>query len=127
MSAGDREPVTLTLPEALLEQIARRAAELTLLQLEHGGHRNQSPYLSITEAAELLRCKRQRIDDLLSRKRLHRIKEGRRTLILRAELEAYLAACGRHPAQESPHNSRIGTGPETELSLSPEKATRRGS
>lgn len=48
---------------------------------------NASPLMSIPEAADHLRCKRQRIDDLLSARRLTRYKEGRRTLVLRAEVE----------------------------------------
>jgi excisionase family DNA binding protein len=50
----------------------------------------ESPYLTTREAAEFLRCKPQRIHDLLSARRLTRIKEGRRTLVLRAELEGLL-------------------------------------
>ncbi|HJQ66759.1 MAG TPA: helix-turn-helix domain-containing protein [Gemmatimonadales bacterium] len=80
--------LTLTLPDALVEQIAQRAAELVLAQL--AAPDVSSPYLTIPEAAEVLRCKRQRIDDLLSARKLTRVKEGRRTLILRAELEQYL-------------------------------------
>jgi excisionase family DNA binding protein len=49
-----------------------------------------SPYMTIPEAAEYLCTSRQRIDDLLSSGRLHRVKEGRRTLVERAELEGYL-------------------------------------
>ncbi len=49
-----------------------------------------SPWLSIVEAAELLRCKRQRVDDLLSQGRLARYKDGSRTLVSRIELEEYL-------------------------------------
>lgn len=49
-----------------------------------------SPYLTIPEAALLLCCKRQRIDDLLSQRRLNRHKEGTRTLIRRDEIEAML-------------------------------------
>ncbi len=51
-----------------------------------------SLYLTVPEAAGLLRCKRQRVDDLLSQRRLTRVKDGRRTLLLRAEVEQYLAA-----------------------------------
>lgn len=50
-----------------------------------------SRYLTIPEAAELLRCRRQRIDDLLSQRRLTRHKDGSRTLIARSEIEAWLA------------------------------------
>jgi excisionase family DNA binding protein len=46
--------------------------------------------MTIPEAAEYLRCSRQRVDDLLSQGRLTRIKEGRRTLVARAEIEAHL-------------------------------------
>jgi excisionase family DNA binding protein len=49
-----------------------------------------SPYMTIPEAAEYLRCSRQRVDDLLSARRLTRVKEGRRTLVSRAEIEAHL-------------------------------------
>lgn len=54
-----------------------------------------SPYLTIVEAAEFLRTKRQRVDDLLSRGSLTRRKDGARTLIERAELERYVAGGGR--------------------------------
>jgi len=47
-----------------------------------------SPYMTVTEAAEYLRCSRQRIDDLLSQRRLARHKEGSRTLVARADLES---------------------------------------
>ena len=79
----------IELPEALITAVAERAAALVLdrLELQWG-----SPYLTIPEAATYLRCKRQRIDDLLSARRLTRHKEGRRTLILRAELNAHINA-----------------------------------
>jgi excisionase family DNA binding protein len=49
-----------------------------------------SPYLTIPEAADYLRCKRHRLDDLLSAGRLTRHKEGSRTLIDRRELEQHV-------------------------------------
>ena len=55
-----------------------------------------SPYLTIPEAADYLRCSRQRVDDLLSQGRLTRHKDGRRTLVGRAEVESHLAARRRH-------------------------------
>jgi excisionase family DNA binding protein len=54
-----------------------------------------SRYMTIPEAAELLRCKRQRIDDLLSSGRLSRVKDGSRTLIARGEIEGYVERGGR--------------------------------
>jgi excisionase family DNA binding protein len=49
-----------------------------------------SPYWTVAEGAEYLRCTRQRIYDLLTARRLTRVKEGRRTLLRRAEVEAYV-------------------------------------
>jgi excisionase family DNA binding protein len=72
-----------------VEAVAARAAELVLEQLQESAG-GGSPYLTIPEAAAYARCKRQRIDDLLSSRRLTRYKDGRRTLILKAELEARL-------------------------------------
>jgi excisionase family DNA binding protein len=54
------------------------------------GHGPAPPWLSVLEAAELLRCKRQRVDDLLSQGRLARYKDGSRTLLRRAEVDAYI-------------------------------------
>lgn len=53
----------------------------------------ESPYFSIVEAAAYLRCSRQRIDDLLSARRLSRFKDGSRTLVSRAEIERYVNPC----------------------------------
>jgi excisionase family DNA binding protein len=55
---------------------------------------NESRYLTTAEAAEFLRCKPQRIHDLLSARRLTRLKEGRRTLVVREEVEALLGVQG---------------------------------
>src|SRR5436309_5050308 len=79
--------IVLELRDAQVEEIARRAAVLARLDVRPPP---PSPYLTIPEAAAYLRCKRQRVDDLLSQRRLSRVKDGGRTLIVRAELEAYL-------------------------------------
>lgn len=57
---------------------------------QRNGHEPESPVMRVEEAASYLRCKRQRIDDLLSAGRLTRLKEGRRTLVLRSEVVALL-------------------------------------
>jgi excisionase family DNA binding protein len=84
------DPLALNVPEELVEEIATRAAAIVLEQLRPAEN-GSSPYLTIPEAAELLRARRHRIDDLLSRGTLTRVKDGSRTLIARAELEDYLA------------------------------------
>lgn len=85
---GLKSGVLLTLPQEVVETIARRAAELVVDQQRHD--QPPSPLLTVPEAAELLRCKRHRIDDLLSQRRLTRYKDGSRTLVSRAELEMYI-------------------------------------
>jgi excisionase family DNA binding protein len=59
---------------------------------------SRSPYLTVAESAEYLRCSRQRIYDLLSQGRLTRVKEGSRTLVARAEVEAHLRGLKRGEA-----------------------------
>jgi len=46
-----------------------------------------SPYLTADEAAELLRCRRRRIYELVGDGRLTRHGDGRRLLVARAEVE----------------------------------------
>jgi Helix-turn-helix domain len=76
----------LSIPPEVVEAIAQRAAQLTRqLELEENP---VSPYMTIDEAAEFLRCKAKRIYDLRSSARLTRINEGGRALVLRAEIEA---------------------------------------
>jgi excisionase family DNA binding protein len=67
---------------ARVVELERRLAAIT--------PRPVSPYLTVLEAAELLRCRRQRVDDLLSQCRLSRFKDGSRTLLSRTEVEEYL-------------------------------------
>ena len=80
--------IALELSDEDVARIADRTA--ALLRAEQRAGARDSPYLTIDEAAAYLRCRRQRIDDLLSQRRLSRIKDGARTLISRTELEAYL-------------------------------------
>jgi excisionase family DNA binding protein len=82
--------LTLQLPAEVLEVIAQRAAEIVL---EHqDATAEPSPFMTVAEAAEYLRCKRQRVDDLLSSGRLTRHKDGSRTLISRREVEDHVGA-----------------------------------
>ncbi len=89
-------PWTLTIPAELIERIAERAAELVLERLDgHPGERSR--FLTVAEAAEYLRCSRQRIHDLTSAGRLTRHRDGRRVLITRADLDAHLVATAARP------------------------------
>jgi hypothetical protein len=75
--------LALPIPAEWLEAIAGRVAEILE---ERAPAENGSPHLNIAEAAEYLRCGRQRIYDLRSSGRLTR--HG--NLVARAELDALL-------------------------------------
>jgi hypothetical protein len=74
----------LQLPDEAIEAIARRAAELVLERLDQAPAAGE--WFSIDEAAEFLRCSKQRIYDLRGDGRLTRFVEGGRALVARAEL-----------------------------------------
>jgi excisionase family DNA binding protein len=76
------------LVQAIEELVDERVCER--LDRVAGASDSASPWLSVVEAAVLLRCKRQRVDDLLSQGRLARYKDGSRTLVSRIELDEYL-------------------------------------
>jgi excisionase family DNA binding protein len=80
--------LALVVPEELVEQIALLVLEM--LDGRAAAVEPASPYLTVEEAAGFLRCERQRVYDLLSSRRLTRHKDGRRTLISRAEVEAHV-------------------------------------
>src|SRR6266851_1548479 len=108
MAATDNSPkraLALPIPGELIEQLAQRAAELVLAQLALTAG-SESPYMTIPEAAAYARCKRQRIDDLLSSRRLTRHKDGRRTLVSRAELDAHLRVRARPGPDLAPTGHR---------------------
>jgi excisionase family DNA binding protein len=81
--------LVVSFPEEALERVAQRAAEIVLASMPAV---SASPFMSVKEAAAYLRCERQRIDDLLSQRRLTRFKEGGRTLVSRSEVEALAVA-----------------------------------
>jgi excisionase family DNA binding protein len=78
--------------EALVEEVVRRV----IARLPPPAQ--ESPYLSVQEAAACLRAPRSRVYDLLSAGRLSRFKDGARVLVSRAEIEAHLAGAMVSPA-----------------------------
>jgi excisionase family DNA binding protein len=107
LAAEEGAPVNvqahLMLDDGTIAAIAERAAEIVLARLDAQPRELGSPYMTIPEAAQLLRGSRQRVDDLLSSRRLTRVKEGRRTLVLRAEIDEHLNRNGRPTGR--PHHS----------------------
>ena len=53
-------------------------------------HASLPEFLNVEEAAEHLRCDKQRIYDLVSSRRLPRYKDGARVLLKRSDLDDYL-------------------------------------
>jgi excisionase family DNA binding protein len=77
--------VRVELPQEVIDELVEL---VTALVLERLRPQERSPYMSVPEAAAFLRAKPQRVHDLLSARKLTRFKDGSRTLVLRAELEA---------------------------------------
>lgn len=81
--------LALPIPDAWLEAVAERAA--VILAERQPEQPAAVPYLTVAEAAEYLRCTPKRIYDLTGQRRLPFVKDGTRTLLRRADLDAYLA------------------------------------
>lgn len=98
----DSQALTLQMTPAMLDAIAELVESRVLERLANlntaSSHRE---YLTASEAAELLRCSRQRIYDLVSAGRLRRYKDGSRVLLRTEEIEAYLS--GSLVAPTLPH------------------------
>lgn len=77
------------LPPEALDELVERVASRVLERLPAAAP--TSPYMSIDEAADYLRAKRQRVYDLLSASRLTRFKDGSRVLVSREGLDAHLS------------------------------------
>jgi excisionase family DNA binding protein len=81
-------PLAIELPSAVVDEIVERVAAVVLERVQAPA---VSPYLSVDEAADYLRCSRQRIYDLLSSRRLTKLKDGSRVLVRRDELDDHLS------------------------------------
>ncbi len=83
-------PLLLDVPCELVEQIAERAAAIVAEREALAA----SPWLTVGEAAEYLRCPKSRVYALVSAGRIPHVKDGSRTLFNRGELDAWLRAGG---------------------------------
>jgi len=103
--------VNVEIPDRVLDAIAERVVVRVFSELvatrSTGASGAASPLMTVAEAAEYMRCgfrttddgtnkiRRQRVDDLLSQRKLTRFKDGRRTLVSRDEIDAYLGIAQR--------------------------------
>jgi excisionase family DNA binding protein len=74
------------------ERLNARVADEVERQLACLSSAPSSPFMTVVETADHLRCSRQRVYDLLSAGKLRRQKEGSRTLVLRSEVESLVQA-----------------------------------
>jgi excisionase family DNA binding protein len=77
--------LTVRLTDEQLAEIARQAAALIPTS-----EPTASPWLNVTDAAERLRCGKDRIYDLIALGKLHPRRDGRRVLLHRDDLDAYI-------------------------------------
>jgi hypothetical protein len=73
--------------DMLLDELVERVADRVVRRLEALPTSQPGDLLSIAEAAELLRCKPQRLYDLRSAGRLPRTVEGGRAVVRRFDIE----------------------------------------
>lgn len=88
MSAADYTPLALEIPEAVVERIAERAAEIVLDRL---AERGPEPWIDVDDAAVHLACTRKRVYDLVAQRRVRVFRDGRRLLFRRSWLDEALA------------------------------------
>ena len=85
--------LALTVPAALVDAIAVRVVELLGERAATSSERTQSPYLDVDEVAAYIRAgSKQRIHDLIHAGGLQPIRDGRRVLLRRTDLDAMLEA-----------------------------------
>ncbi len=77
--------LTVRLNDEQLAEIARHAAALIPNDTD-----DASPWLNVTDAAERLRCKKDRIYDLIALGKLQPRRDGRRVLLHRDDLDSYV-------------------------------------
>ncbi len=80
----------LQVPDAFVQAIAERVAELLTDSLAGGGA--PEPWIGVEQAAEHLACPTSRIYDLVSQRRLTPRRDGRRLLFKRSHLDAAIEA-----------------------------------
>lgn len=93
MSDDQNNPrLSAEFPEGWIETVSAPIASAVAKQIEAKLKTRTSPYLTVPEAAEYLRCKPYRIYQLASAGLLTRYKDGARVLLLREELDAYVSS-----------------------------------
>jgi len=77
---------SVTIPPEVVEEIARRAVQIVLQNIPSP----PGPWLTTTETAEYLRCKPQRVYNLVAEGRLQVRKDGSRSLYHVSDIDEML-------------------------------------
>lgn len=85
---SDATHVSFAIPEALVDEIARRVTERS-----SNNYAGES-WITVSEAAEHMACPESRIYKLVRQKVLPHEKEGGRLLFRRSQLDSYICAGG---------------------------------
>lgn len=86
--------LTFTLPQEVLDALVTEITSRVLSEISTTAA--PDAYLTVEEAAAVLRCSAQRIYDLRSANILTRHSDGRRALVCRAEIDRYIQAGATH-------------------------------
>jgi excisionase family DNA binding protein len=89
-------PVSATFVKVLLDALDGDALDTLAERLAPRLTKPAQPdgWLTVTEAAEYLRCPKSRVYSLVSARRIPFVKDGSRTLFRRSELDSWLRAGG---------------------------------
>ena len=86
-----KAPISLQLPEAVIEAIAMRVAPMVAELIRSEGSASESEFLSVEEAAELMRSTPGRVRNLITARQLAPAAyNGRRPLLSRVEVRAWM-------------------------------------
>lgn len=84
-------PISLQLPEAVIEAIATRVAPMVAELIRSEGSASESEFLSVEEAAELMRSTAGRVRNLITSGQLvPDAYNGRRPLLSRLQVRAWM-------------------------------------
>lgn len=101
--------LTVSVPEEFVEAVAERAAEIVLERLGAERPPTTGPYVSVREAAEILRVSPRTVERMIARGRVRSTTLGRRRLLHRCDLDALVgAATGEGTAPTAPSRRRGG-------------------
>jgi excisionase family DNA binding protein len=84
--------LSLSIPDDFVDQVASRVLEL--LAEQERGKSKPEPWLNVTDAAEYLACRKQRVHNLTSQGRLRYAKDGSRVVFKREWLDDLIEGGG---------------------------------